>query len=187
MFTTHRSKTKRIYLVNRDFQVRYTKVALAVALCSTMLTVALILMPLFKFNILRFPNFVPYPFIVGMVAASLINFVFIATMGVIMTHRVAGPMFSIVRHMRMVQMGQTLAPLKLRDSDDLKYLVRNFNELLEFLSKQNRHDCEALDKIIVALKQSEGAAEATKLTESLREIIGQRAADPAYAEKTETA
>lgn len=182
-----RRKTKRIYLVNRDFQLRYTKIAVAVGLCSTILTVALILMPLFQLNILRFPNFVPYPFIVAMVAASLINFFIIAAMGILITHRIAGPMFSLVRHIRMMQLGKKFVPLKVRDSDDLKYLVRNFNELLEHLSNQSRRDCAAVDDIIAALRRPDGGTDAAKIAEGLRDRIGGRVADAADIEKTETA
>lgn len=181
-----RRKTKRIYLINRDFQLRYTKIAVAVGLCSTVLTIALILMPLFQLNILRFPNFVPYPFILAMVFASLLNFFIIAAMGILITHRIAGPMFSLVRHIRMLQMGKKYVPLKVRESDDLKYVVRNFNELLEHLADQSRRDSAAVGEVVAALQRPDGAKEALRLAETLRDAIESRTGTQAE-ENTESA
>lgn len=170
------NKGKRLYLINRDFQLRYTKIAVIVGLCSTLLTLTLILLPLFQLNILRFPNFVPYPFVVAMAVAALLNFFIIAALGVLITHRIAGPMFSLVRHIRAVQLGRLTGPLKVRDSDDLKYLVRNFNEMLEFLVNVVRKDRDVVDSIIEALKRpgSLGVSEAMAMAEGLRDDLEKR-------------
>ena len=48
------------------------RVAVAVGLASTMLTVFLILYPLFHLDIVRFPTFVPKPFLVGIAVALLL-------------------------------------------------------------------------------------------------------------------
>jgi methyl-accepting chemotaxis protein len=185
-------KGKRLYLINRDFQLRYTRIAVIVGLCSTILTFTLILTPLFKLNILRFPNFVPYPFIFGMAVAAVANFLIVAFMGVVITHRIAGPMFSLVRHIRMIQLGTLKEPLRVRESDDLKYLVRNFNEMVEHLAATTRKDRSRIDGILEALSQespkTEDLAKARALAEELKADLAARVdLAPDGGKQTETA
>lgn len=140
--------TKRIYLINRDFQLRYTRIAVLVGFVSTALTIFLIMYPLFYFRIVRFPNFLPTPFIVGMVVAAIINFAIVAVAGIVVTHKIAGPMFSLVRHMRAVQTGRLPGQMKIRTNDDMKYLIRNFNDLLEYLTQTAQADKLKVDAIV---------------------------------------
>ncbi len=144
-------KLKKLYLINRDFQLRYTKVAVIVGFCSTMLTLFLVLFPLFQFQIIRFPNFLPAPFLWAIALAALLNFAIVATMGILVTHRIAGPMFSLVRQFRRITDGRFDSHLKVRDGDDLKYVVRNFNEMVDQLESQTRHDLKLLDELIQSL------------------------------------
>lgn len=146
-----KQRNKRIFLVNRDFQLRYTRIAVVVGLVSTLLTVFLILYPLFYLDILRFPAFVPLPFLLGIGVACCINFAAIAFISIHMTHRIAGPIFSLVRQMRLLQAGRWDAHLKVRTADDMKYLIRNFNELVDYMVETSRRDLirvsHAIDKL----------------------------------------
>jgi methyl-accepting chemotaxis protein len=153
---------KRMYLINRDFQLRYTRSAVLVGLATTVLSLALILWPLFQFRVLRFPDFLPTPFLVAIAVAAICNFGFIAWLGIFITHRIAGPMFSLVRHMRQIQGGSYFNDLKIRDSDDLKYLVRNYNELVDYLISTAKNDIERL-KAVRTLMESGTAKEAVSL------------------------
>lgn len=144
-------KLKKLYLINRDFQLRYTKIAVAVGLVSTALTLFLILFPLFQFQIIRFPNFLPAPFLWAIALAALLNFAIVATMGILVTHRIAGPMFSLVREFRQVQDGRFTRHMKIREGDDLKYVVRNYNEMIDQLAAFARKDLEELDALIPGL------------------------------------
>jgi methyl-accepting chemotaxis protein len=146
--------TKKIYLINRDFQLRYARTAVAVGFFSTLLTVVLILFPLFQFQILRFPNFVPMPFVLGMVMAAVINFVMVAYFGILMTHRIAGPMFSLVRQFRLVSGGNYNAAFGVRERDELKFVIRNFNEMVAGLTSQTLKDVEKIDRIVMALSEN---------------------------------
>ncbi len=149
-------RPKKIYLINRDFQLRYARTAVLVGFFSTLLTVVLILFPLFQFQILRFPNFVPYPFIIGMLLAALANFAMVAYFGIILTHRIAGPMFSLVRQFRAVSGGNFNAQFKVRDRDELKFVIRNFNEMVQGLADQTRKDLVKIDRIVAALSENAG-------------------------------
>lgn len=156
--------TKRIYLVNRDFQGRYVRIALAVGACSTALTLILILYPLFYLDILRWPNFVPPPFIAAMVAAAIINFAVVGWMGILVTHRVAGPMYSLVRHCRLIQEGRIPPPMRIRDTDELKFVVRNFNEALAALATKAQKERGMTDGVLSSLLKDHGSADAATPT-----------------------
>ena len=145
--SNQRKKIKRLYLINRDFQLRYVKAAVVVGLSSTLLTTALLLWPLFQFKIIRFPNFLPWPFLGAMALGALVNFACVAGLGILMTHRIAGPMFALVRQMRVVQQGDFRAHLAVRQLDDLKYLIRNFNDMTAQLVNFTVQDIAKLDRI----------------------------------------
>jgi hypothetical protein len=106
VMTEKKQNHKRIFLVNRDFQLRYTRAAIGVGILSTALTTTIILYPLYTFEILRIPRFLPTPILATMAMACLVNIVFLAIMGIFVTHKIAGPMYSLVRHFRLVGMAR---------------------------------------------------------------------------------
>jgi hypothetical protein len=164
-------KFKRIYLINRDFQLRYTRLALLVGCGSTILTVLLILYPLFQFKIIRGIAFLPTPFLAAIVFASLLNFSLVAAMGILITHRIAGPIFSLVRHMRQLQQSRFGGEFRVRTGDDLKYLVRNYNEVVESLAAMTQSDIDRLDAVAGRLERVRGSGavdEALALVAAMR-------------------
>jgi hypothetical protein len=150
-----REKNGRIYLINRDFQLRYMGVALAVGAGSTLVTLAVVLIPLFQFKILRFPNFLPMPFMIGMIGAGVCNFFIVGGMSILITHRIAGPMFSMVRYLHLVRERRAVVPLKVRENDDLRFLVRNINDFFEFLNAQCSKDGQMIDQATALLASSQ--------------------------------
>lgn len=145
-------RRKRIYLVNRDFQIRYTRIAVLVGLISTILTTVIVLYPLYVFEILRIPRFLPLPILFGMSFAAVVNIVAIASIGILITHRLAGPMYSLVRSFRKVEMGHWHGEMRLRPDDDLRYLVRNFNAMIVALNRQGAADLRYLQVIAEDVK-----------------------------------
>lgn len=124
---------KKILLINREFQLRHARAAAAVGFVSTLLTAAIILYPLYVFEILRVPKFLPLPVLGTMVLAVLVNITMVGFLGISVTHRVAGPMYSLLREFRKLQMGRLDAFLRVRKDDEFKFVVRNFNEAVENL------------------------------------------------------
>jgi len=141
-------RRKKIYLVNRDFQLRYTYSAVIVGLISTALTTVVILSPLFIFKILRIPNFLPTPVLVAMAVAAFINIILVALMGVIMTHKIAGPMYSLVREFRRIEAGLWNVKMRLRQDDDLKFVVRNFNEMVSAIVQASEADLSTIEQLL---------------------------------------
>ena len=152
-------------------------------LCSTVLTLFLVLFPLFQFQILRFPNFLPTPFLAAIGVAAALNFSIVAMMGILITHRVAGPMFSLVRRIRQVQAGSFQAHLRLRETDDLKYLVRNFNEMIDYLAETTQNDRDRVGEVLAKLKAG-AVDDAIKLGEDLKSDLAARLGDQTPPEAT---
>lgn len=164
---------KRVFLINRDFQLPYVRLAVWLGLGSTLLTSVMILFPLFQFQILRFPNFLPPPFLWAMIGAAILNLLTIAGLGVVITHRIAGPMFSLGRHFRVIrEFNRFGSDLKLRDSDDMKFIVSDFNKLIAHMREMTRQDLGQLEQ----LRTLQGAAKfsaALRLVEDMeRELNG---------------
>ena len=139
---------KRIILVNRDLQFRYARLGLLVGFTSSILSALVILYPLYKFQILNVPNFLPIEFMGAMAAAVLINMMMITYLGVIITHRIAGPIFALSVEFAEVGQGIFGRELQCRRSDDLKYLIRSFNEMSINLKNITHDDLACINLLI---------------------------------------
>lgn len=167
--STQRPKTrKRLYLINRDFQLRYAGAAIFVGLLSTVLTSTLILFPLYQFEILRIPRFLPVPILGVMVLAAMMNVALVGLLAIFVTHRLAGPMYSLVRHFRRVEEGMWYGSVRLREGDDLRYVVRNFNGMIEAISRETREDLGAVQQLRQLLQDA--ASDDEKKQADLNEI-----------------
>lgn len=164
---------KKIYLVNRDFQLRYAYAAVVVGFLSTIVSVVALLYPLYQFEILRIPRFLPVPILAGMVLMVLINIGIVATLGLFITHRIAGPMYSLVRSFRRIEMGLWAGHMRLRQGDDLRYVVRNFNQMVDGLVQTGRNDVQKLDELIADIEKSQ-LQDAGQKARELREMMAAR-------------
>lgn len=171
-------KQKKLYLVNRDLQLRYAGAAALVGVLSTALTTTLILVPLYQFEILRIPRFLPWPVLLMMIAAAIVNVALVGLMAIHVTHRLAGPMYSLVRHIRRVEEGQWFGTLRLREGDELRYVARNFNEMLSAIQRRTEEDLAIVQSVRNSLQKGEGAslnpAEAINQLEKLQSSLESR-------------
>ena len=177
---------QRLILINRDFQFRYTGAAVLVGLLSTILTTSVILYPLYQFEILRIPRFLPWPILSVMLIAALLNIGLVGFMGILLTHRLAGPMYSLVRQFRRVEEGRWYGQMKIRDGDDMRYVVRNFNAMLEAINQQAFIDFEKLRRIRELLV-ADNLADHEKIAETLIELkaLDERMRDRLHADDRE--
>ena len=166
---------KKIYLVNRDFQFRYTRAAIIVAIISTFLTAVVILYPLYVFEILRIPKFLPLPILAAMFLAVGLNAALIGMLGLLITHRLAGPIYALTREFRRISEGLWGNTLKIRNDDDMKYLVRCFNEMSESIAKQADQDLNDLSAVERFLTEPEvDVGQAVEKLQSLRKNLKER-------------
>jgi methyl-accepting chemotaxis protein len=175
MIGKQQQPTKKLLLINRDFQFRYTRASVAVGIVSTVLTSIVILYPLFLFKILVVPRFLPAPILAGMLVAAAVNIGMLIIFGVLISHKIAGPMFSMVRLIRKLSSGSWRSQMRLRAGDDLQLIVRNLNELSNSLVALAEKDLEIIEKAI-ELNKSNG--EALKLLTDLKTQILARIEEP---------
>jgi methyl-accepting chemotaxis protein len=150
---------KRIFLVNREFQLRYVRSAILVGLVSTVLTTILILYPLYEFKIIRIASFLPQPVLLAMAIAAFANVAFIGYMTIFFTHRVAGPMFALTRQMRIIEEGSFDARLRIRDDDEFRNIMRGFNAMVDSLKGVCESQLAQIDALINDGAVSDGVKE----------------------------
>ena len=138
---------KRILLVNRDFQLRYAGAGLLAGLVSTAITACLIIYPLFEFKIVTIGLFLPWPIIMAISGAIVINCLLQISFGIALTHRIAGPIFNLIRYLRMIGRGHWNVKMRQRKNDELAIVVRNLNEMSEQLTKAAGQDLEEIGTI----------------------------------------
>jgi hypothetical protein len=177
-----RLMSKKILLVNRDFQFRYTGAGLAAGCVSTVITATLILYPLFAFKILTIGIFLPWPIFACMLVAVILNVLVQLIFGIVMTHKVAGPMFSIVKNIRKLGAGRWNIKMHQRPGDDLEMIVRHINELSENLVVVAKNDLETLAKIKSSVAKLSGDQNEKELllatVDDLANSISERIAEP---------
>jgi hypothetical protein len=169
---------KRIYLINRDFQLRYAGAAVFVGLVTTILTAFVILFPLYIFEILRVPQFVPTPFMIAMVAAVFLNICLVAGTVVVLTHKIAGPIYSIVRNFRRVETGFWSSHVQLRQDDEMRYLARKFNDMIDGIITKGKGDLDALVRIKALAAQLPGSAGLVAAVDEMVADVSQRIYTP---------
>lgn len=140
------ARPKQMLLINRDLQFRYVRVALVIGLVATILSGTVILWPLYQFEILRIPRFLPWPIMIGMVAALVINMVCVMFMMIVISHRVAGPVFALSREFAEIGRGVYGGQLKSRKYDDLQFLVRSFNDMSQSLKHLSMDDMAIISR-----------------------------------------
>jgi methyl-accepting chemotaxis protein len=147
-------KSKRIWLVNRDFQFRYAAAGLLAGLSSTIITATLIIYPLFAFKILTIGLFLPWPIVITITAAIVLNCILQIVFGLLLTHRIAGPIFNLVRYLRIIGRGHWNIKMNQRRHDELAMVIRHVNEMSEGLTKAVQDDLQVLVQIESLLKDA---------------------------------
>jgi nitrogen fixation/metabolism regulation signal transduction histidine kinase len=87
--------------------------------------------------------------------------------GIVLTHRVAGPIYKMKRQMRALQRGNWMVPGPLRRGDDLKEFFDAFNEMVGSLRSRRESELHELEEILESLPSSGNDAARLRLT-SLR-------------------
>jgi methyl-accepting chemotaxis protein len=110
--------------------------------------------------------------------------VFLVGIGIVGTHRIAGPLFAIKRHMNRVRTGKLHSRLQLRRGDELQDIAASLNALLAESWDFELSLAGDLERIDTLLGQGR-ASEAAALVGAVRERIqarhhpGPQASEPA--------
>lgn len=77
----------------------------------------------------------------------------LVTIGLVETHRAAGAVFKVQRHIRRVAAGDLDAQLRLRRSDHFQDVAEDFNHMVERLRDETRRDVEQINRALESLGQ----------------------------------
>jgi hypothetical protein len=109
----------------------------------------------------------------GFVLAVLIS---LSIWGVLITHRVAGPLFIISRYFDTITDGKYPDPRPLRKNDELKVFFTKFNAMLTAVKERERSDVIALERAVETASRAlpkmdaEGAEAVGRALEELKKL-----------------
>jgi hypothetical protein len=170
---------RRTFLVDRRFQLKYTMIIVLVGVAVSALlgffiyrltlenTKILMLDPELQEKVSMFDTAMIFYF-VGFVVL-MASFLFI--WGIIITHRVAGPIFIISRFLRLIADKQVPPTRQLRKRDEFQEFFDTYTVMVNSLKQQHRDECESLTRCVAQLraigqeKASTVANELNKLAE----------------------
>lgn len=167
---------KRKYLVNRDMQTRFARSGVIIGLMSTAVSAGMILWAFWAFNIWQGQR-LPTPVLVVIFAVMCINVFGIYVAGVLTTQRIAGPIFNLLKQFQRVQAGDFAAIAKFREGDEMHYVAKRFNEMVESLASREHTQQGLIGEAHEALLRSD-IDTALMLVEKLRTVKKQHQDTP---------
>lgn len=162
---------KRQYLVNRDLQVRYARSGVIIGIMSSVVSAGMLLWSFWSFNIWQGQR-LPPPVLVVIVVVLVTNVFGIFVASVVATQRIAGPLFNLLRQFQKLAAGDFSAQARFRDGDDIHYVGRRFNEMVERLSERDSRIFAKVEEALAALDEGHGE----RAKQALGEVRGLRAA-----------
>ena len=94
----------------------------------------------------------------------------LAVYGIIVTHRVAGPLYKIGRHMEDLKQGKLHTLWDLRKGDQLREFWQHFKEMHDAIRERAEYDVEVLNNAIAALEEAGDSNPAKDQLGALREV-----------------
>jgi nitrogen fixation/metabolism regulation signal transduction histidine kinase len=108
--------------------------------------------------------------LVTLCIGMLLLVVAIGFIGIVVTHKIAGPVFKMKRHLGDVAAGRLKVPGSLRKGDELVEFFETFNSMVKSLRARQEREIERLDLAIHELESRGHHAEVTGLRELRREM-----------------
>jgi nitrogen fixation/metabolism regulation signal transduction histidine kinase len=99
----------------------------------------------------------------GLVAVLSLLVLGIGIAGIIVTHKVAGPIFKMKRLLRYVGEGHLVVKEKLRKGDELQHFFEQFEKMVESLRERQEVEISKLDSAIRKLEESASPEQLTDL------------------------
>lgn len=100
--------------------------------------------------------------------ALLVFVIMLGLAGIVITHKVAGPIFKMKRLLREVGDGKLVVPGRLRKGDELVEFFDVFATMVEKLRVRQEREIEILDAAIAQAKSSNASSPVVEKLESLR-------------------
>ena len=188
---------RRTYLVDRGFQLKYTFILVVVGAAISLLFGAMMYQAHVETTqLMDLPD--PYKNVVAsqdhtllflVIGISMVMAVALGLFGVLVTHRVAGPIYVLSHYMEVLGQGRYPMVRPLRKNDELKSFFEAFHTALTAMRERDKTEGAMLKEVAstldaAALKSPEVAAALKDAAEKVR-LLGTRkleaseSADPA--------
>ncbi len=105
-----------------------------------------------------------------MVTATALVSLFLVVFGIIVTHRVAGPLFVMNGYLKTLGEGQIPTTRPLRKKDELQDFYSSLLAVIEFVRRQTTADAKDLATVLERLSPVASTAEAREAIETVRRI-----------------
>jgi nitrogen fixation/metabolism regulation signal transduction histidine kinase len=114
-----------------------------------------------------------------LVAGLSLLVLFIGVLGILITHKVAGPIYKMKRQLREVGEGVLRRPSKLRKGDELVHFFEAFEDMIDRLRQRQKYEVAQVDDVIASLERGADAPVAIDHLYLLRNhMLGQFEATP---------
>lgn len=111
--------------------------------------------------------------IIAMLAFSFIFLVVVFLYGIVITHKVAGPLFKIGRHMNEVRENKLSKIYGLRKGDQLVEFFNIFKEMHDALKSRTQNEIKILEQVLPLLAGSDAPA-AKQLAADLKKLLEEK-------------
>jgi hypothetical protein len=169
---------RRSRIVDRSFQFKYTLMVVAFTAVISLTYMTMVYLQHFEIerDIGTYCNSTVGAELLQR-STSIVGYVFVATLlisllltglGVVVTHRIAGPIFVMNRYLGVLATGRipTLRPL--RKNDELKTLYGTLQRFVDSLAQREKNEAERLKHALDTLKPAASTREAQECLEALR-------------------
>ncbi|HEU4410132.1 MAG TPA: methyl-accepting chemotaxis protein [Polyangiaceae bacterium] len=103
-----------------------------------------------------------------LVAGLSLLVLFIGIAGIVITHKVAGPIYKMKRQLREVGEGVLRRPSKLRKGDELVHFFEAFEDMIERLRQRQKYEVAQVDEVIASIeRRGGGTAETAEVVDHL--------------------
>jgi methyl-accepting chemotaxis protein len=160
---------KRTYMVNRELQLKFAGSALVMGLICTISSIGILMLSFYSFGIWQGQR-LPFPVLIAIAFALFVNLAGIMLASILSTQRIVGPLFNLLKQFQRVSRGDFKAHAKFRTSDEIHYVARRFNEMLQRLDERENEIFGFIDEAAEALesRDADKAQEAIRQARNLR-------------------
>jgi len=170
------------YLIDRDFQLRY-----ALLLASTSIIVTVIIGGLFlyslkeSYDVLIQAGMTQYPEVLSLIQhwKSFLSYtlvmilgmlvIFLTLLGILITHKMAGPILVLKRKLRDITEGKWGEPMHLRKGDEFQEVKDTFNQMRVHLIEEAKGEIGVLESSLPHISDLEVSSKLKALISKKKE------------------
>ena len=159
---------RRKYLIDTKFQLRYTLTMLVVWTASAAVFGCALAAALIKTA--SDPTLTSAAVGVFLAGPSLLIFGALFSFGILLTHRISGPVYVMTRIVDELARGELPAPRALRKRDELQGFFRRLGEAIEYLRSKEQREAAVIEQALEQL-QSRARPEDAELLNGLTALV----------------